>query len=417
MSVEKSRSDRFVWVIVVLGLAAGLVGLFDRLTVGHEAAGYGSYIPWGLWVAGYIYLTSLSAGAFVMASLVLLFRVKVLERVGVLALLTALTTLIGALLLIWMDLGHMGRAWRMVVHTNFRSVMGWMAWLYGAYFVLLLVSLWHAMRVRLVLRAGHPGLRGAVSRLLALGSKDVSEKSRRRDAKRLQVLAAIGLPLAIGFDGSVGAIFGVVGARPYWNSGLTPVLFLVGALLSGAALFTMTIGIWGPRGQNGSKEDALRLMGRIVGGLLALDILMEWADISVGLWSSLPSEGASLRLVMFGPYAWVFWFVHVFLGILVPSILLILGQKRTHLVTWAGGLIALTFLSVRLNIVLPGLAVPELEGLRNAFTGPGLSFEYFPSTSEWLLFVFAVSVAAMVFMAGKSLLPVFDQDQSHDARS
>ena len=38
--------------------------------------------------------------------------------------------------------------------------------------------------------------------------------------------------LAIAFHGSVGAIFGVVAARPYWNSALTPIIFLAGAGMS-----------------------------------------------------------------------------------------------------------------------------------------------------------------------------------------
>ena len=60
---------------------------------GHEMANYGSYVPWGLWVAMYIYFVGLSAGAFLLSSLIFVFGLKRLEPIGKLALFTAAITL------------------------------------------------------------------------------------------------------------------------------------------------------------------------------------------------------------------------------------------------------------------------------------------------------------------------------------
>jgi len=381
MKTQENKWDKFFWGLTVAALVIGLIGLLDRFTSGHTHANYGSYVPWGLWVAGYIYLMGLSAGVFLMSSLVFVFRIKVFEKIGKLALLTALATLVGGLLAIWLDLGHVGRVWRLVVNTNFTSVMGWMAWLYGAYTVLLIIELWYATR------------------------SDLSETAKENT---LRVLGIIGIPLAITFSGAVGAIFGAVGARPYWNSGLTPIIFLVGALTSGAALLGFVTAVWGPNRGSEEHRNLVTLLGRIVLGLLGTFILLEWAEISIGLWSAVPSESASIKLVLFGNYWWVFWFIHLGLGVVIPGLFLLLQPRSVTAVGLAGVLIAITFLTVRLNIVIPALAVPELEGLKTAFTGPGLTFEYFPSTMEWLLFVFTVSMAALVFMAGKQILPILD---------
>lgn len=417
MSAEKSNVDRLFWALTIIGFLVGLVGLKDRLTMGHAGANYGSYIPWGLWVAGYIYLMGISAGAFVMSSIVYVFRVKALAKIGPLALLTALATLIGSLVMVWMDLGHMGRVLRMVTNTNFGSVMGWMPYFYGAYLIVLLIQFWTALRTKMVQRSRSGGASGALCGFLTFGRTDLSETARENDARRLRILGMVGLPLAVAFYGSEGGIFGVVGARPYWNSGLTPILFLVGALLSGAAMVAMVHYVWG--GGRGTPEfkQTMLLLGNIVLGLLAFDVLLEWAEFSVGMWSSLPSESESFRMILFGPYSWVFWFVHVALGVVIPGLLLLFKRSSGAVVAWAGGLIGLTFISVRLNIVLPGLAVPELEGLRNAFHGPGLNFDYFPSVSEWLLFVFSVSLAALLFMIGKTLLPVVDSELAGSAQA
>lgn len=411
MALSIVRWNRLFWGLAIVGFLAGLYGIYDRIAFGHLNANYGSYVPWGLWVAGYIYLIGLSAGAFLMSALVYVFRVQRLKKIGKLALLTALATLVGALLMIWMDIGHPQRAWRLLLRTNFSSVMGWMVWLYTAYFVLLVVELVVALRADFAARANAPGLRGAVCRALTFGRRDTSPQALERDSRMLQILGAVGVPLAIAFHGSVGAIFGVVGARPYWNSGLTPIMFLVGALLSGGALLTFITTIWGPDPGSDEHRDVVGLLGRITLGLLAFDVLLEWAEYSTGLWNAIPAEAASLELVLFGPYWWAFWILHVGLGVVLAGLLLIVRARSVAAVGTAGALIAATFLTVRLNIVIPGLAVAELNGLERAFTGPGLTFAYVPSLTEWLAFVWLVSLAAIIFLMGRRFLPIVPAEQ------
>ncbi len=408
MNQTNNSELKSLWKFTIVAFIIGLIGLSDRLINGHSNANYGSYVPWGLWVAGYIYLIGLSAGAFVMSALVYVFNVKVLEKIGKIALLTALATLIGALLSIWLDLGHMGRVWRMVVHTHFGSVMGWMAWLYGFYFILLSFEFWYAIRADLVKWSDKPGIAGKLSKFLTFGSTDVSKESVVKDKKTLKILGSIGIPLAVAFHGSVGAIFGSVGARPYWNSGLTPIIFLIGAFLSGAALLSFVVYYWGPERGSEDHKNVILTIGKIVLGLLLFDVLLEYAEITIGLWSSVPSETESLKLIIFGQYWWVFWFIHLGLGVVIPLILLVKGGKSPKGIAIAGFLIALTFITVRLNIVIPGLAVPELEGLKTAFTGPGLTFDYFPSLMEWAVFIFTMSAGGLVFLIGRTFLPVIE---------
>jgi len=399
-------SKTVAWTLVGIGFFLGLIGVFLRITQGHKMANYGSYVPWGLWVAAYIYLIGLSAGAFLMSTLVYVFRVKRLAGIGKLALFTALVTLFGAILLVWFDLGHPLRAYRLITHTHFTSMMGWMAWLYTSYFILLLAELWFAMRADMAACADDPGFRGKLCGFLTFGRNNQSLESIENDHKVLKVLGSIGVPLAIAFHGGVGALFGVVGARPFWTGGLTPIVFLVGALVSGGALLAFLVAIWGPGRGTAAHRDTVVFLGQIVLGLLILDVVLEWAEFSTGLISSVPSVTDSILLVMFGPYWWVFWIVHITLGVLLPLALLVFRSRSMVAIGWAGALIAGTFLSVRLNIVLPGLDVEELQGLRDAFAGPGLSFSYYPSIGEWLVLIWVISFAGLLFLIGYQLLPI-----------
>ncbi len=402
------KRDTLWWGLAIVAFLVGLVGLFQRITTGHQLANYGSYIPWGLWVASYIYFIGLSAGAFLLSTLVYVFRIERLAKVGKLALFTALVTLIAAMLSIWLDLGHPMRAWRLIFRTNFGSMMGWMIWLYTAYFILLVLELWVAMRADLAAWSDRSGL----ARFLTFGKTDTSEESIASDHNKLRILGSIGVPLAVAFHGGVGALFGVVGARAYWHSGLTPIAFLVGALLSGGALLVFLASIWGPDAGSEKHKDLVLFLGQIVLLLLAFDVLLEWAEYSIGLYSSIPAEAESMRLVLFGPYWWAFWVFHIGLGVIIPGLLLIFGRKSLPAVATAGALIALTFITVRLNIVVPGLAIEELKGLVGAFSGPGLTTTYFPSTMEWLFEVWVAGLAGMIFLIGYRLLPIVRKEAS-----
>src|SRR5579884_3296440 len=53
-----------LWVLWIVLAGAGGAGFAERLAWGHRLASYSSYVPWGMWVAAYIYFTGLSAGAF-----------------------------------------------------------------------------------------------------------------------------------------------------------------------------------------------------------------------------------------------------------------------------------------------------------------------------------------------------------------
>lgn len=430
------KKQLVILIIALAGFAVGSYGLYDRLVNGHVNAAYGSYVPWGLWVSMYIYMVGLSAGAFLFSTLVYVFNIhrsgqvatvaappvgmadgaavglSRLEEVGKLALFTALITLFGAMFSIWLDLGHPERAWKLLLQTNFSSIMGWMLWFYTAYFVLLLAEFWLAIRADLVAWSKT----NALARFLTFGRTDVSPAALVSDRRVLRILGSLGVPLAIAFHGGVGALFGVVGARPYWNSGLTPVMFLVGALLSGGALLTFLTVLFGPGQGTDEHRRLIAFLGQIVLGLLALDVLLEWAEYSVIYYASIPAHFDALRLVLFGDYWWVFWVVHVGLGILVPAVLLVVSRRSVAGIAVACFLIAFTFISVRLNIVIPALALPEVEGLQQAFTGPGLSFAYFPTLTEWLFSIWVASLATLLFLAGLRWLPVLGGAQTKEAK-
>lgn len=395
---------RLFWAAGTVLFLAGLFGWYSRLVNGHADANYGSVIPWGLWIAAYIYFIGLSAGAFLISALVYVFRVKRFESIGRLALFTALITLFLALLSVWADIGHMNRFWHVFAYPNFRSPMAWMIWLYTGYFALVATELWLVVRTDLVAGATGTGGRARFYRLLALGSKDSSAERAARDRRAVRVLALVGIPLAIMFHGGVGALFGVVAARPAWNSGIFPILFLVSALASGAALLTLVAAIF----QDGWRRnrETLETLGHIVLGLLLLDLLFQASEFLVAAYGNVPGHIEGLKLIVSGQYWWVFWGWQLALGTVIPIVLL--ASRTRHNPRWvalASLLVAVGFIGLRLNIVIPALAVEEIDGLSDAIASSRYSTSYFPSAMEWALTAGVVGLGLLLFGVGERFLP------------
>ncbi|RMG95983.1 MAG: hypothetical protein D6706_11015 [Chloroflexi bacterium] len=368
MNTKTTNWTRLLWLIAGVGFLVGLYGLYDRIVAGHAHAAYGSYVPWGLWVAAYTMLVGVSAGAFATAAVIYVRQRAPWYNVARTALLVALAALAGGMLSVLLDLGHPERFWRLFLSTNFTSIMGLMNWFYTAYGIILIVMLWYAWT-----NPHHASLR---------------------------YLSFLAVPFAIMFSGAEGALFGVVGARPLWESGLTPILFLTEAALAGVAAVTVGAFLF-----DQLDDHKAGVLGRTLIALLAVLALFEWAEYSTGLYAGVPAKVEAMRTILFGPYWWVFWFIHLGLGIVAPLALLALGSINRITASIAGTFVVIAAIASKLNLIIPALAHAEIEGLEHAFTGPGLTFDYFPTLPEWMLFIWIVSLALLIFLGGNIMLP------------
>src|SRR3972149_2367209 len=149
----------------------GLIALGYRLAVGMKVTALTTSISWGMWVSAYIYFIGLSAGSFLLSTLVYVFGMRQFEKVGRIALLSAFFSLAAGMLFIWLDLGHPFRFWEIGVYPHWTSVMTIESWLYVSYLAIILAELWLLMRSDLAaLGEETPGPLGVVYRMLALNA-------------------------------------------------------------------------------------------------------------------------------------------------------------------------------------------------------------------------------------------------------
>ncbi|HWH69421.1 MAG TPA: NrfD/PsrC family molybdoenzyme membrane anchor subunit [Candidatus Sulfotelmatobacter sp.] len=193
---------------------------------------------WTVLIVLYPYITGLVAGAFIMASLVRVFKVKALEPVYRLSLLTAFAFLLCAPLPLLLHLGHPERCFEVMMTPHLTSPMAIFGFVYAWYLMaVLLLELWFDYRADFVAWAKvTPGFRGLLYRALTLGVSDLSPAALKLDAKIGHILSIVGIPSAFILHGYVGFIFGSVKANPWWGNVLMPIIFIMSAMVSGIAL-------------------------------------------------------------------------------------------------------------------------------------------------------------------------------------
>lgn len=366
---------RISYIIAGLALLVGLWGLFDRLTSGHQNADYGSYVVWGLWVAAYLFFAGVAAGAFMISTLDLLFRIKIFQGTGKTALWVGLVSLAAALLSIWLDLGHMERIWKVYLQGNIGSVMAQMVWGYTLFGLLMLASLYLAIR--------------------------------SPESSALKALMIVGLPLSLFVSGAVGALLGVEASRLFWHVGLLPVQFPIFSLASGAAAMLVIIGLFGSH-EDANRPEQLWVLSVATVVLAVVKLYFLWADFSQSMYGNVPQNVEAVRQVLYGPYWWAFWILQILVGTLIPIFVLVQPKLARHngWAGWMGALILLGFAVARANIVFPALTVPELEALTTSFSGPHLTFNYFPSLMEWAVTIGITGLAVLAYLVGSDRLPL-----------
>jgi len=371
-----NRMFKTIAFIIWLGFMIwGLVGVFQRMTGGHLLAHYGSYIPWGLWVAGKIYFVGLAVGASFLAWIIYAFNIKSLRPIVRSALLLSVITLAAGLLIISFDLGHMWRIYEVFTRPNFSSLLAIATWLSMIYLT------FTALMLFAELRAG------------------------QKTSTSFRFLGWIGIFFAVMFSGANGSEFATLISRPYWHSALGPILSIGGALLSGIALVLATIALF-PLSHQERNEQTLTILSRIVVGLILFVLLLEWSEYSVTMWYGRGENYSLLSTILFGQYWYVFWIVHLAFGSILPLIFLLWKPANRAAAGLGGALVAVGYIAVRLNHVIPGLITPAMKALQNAYVDNRLRFEYFPSMNEWAVFAFTVAFAIALFYLGHRFLPI-----------
>ncbi len=401
-----SLLEKLYWAILLAVLVVGVYSIITGYFMeGMSSTNLSNQVPWGGWVAFYIYFIGLSAGSFLLSTLIYGFGMDKFEKIGRAALLSAIICMMTGILFISLDIGRPDHIMNAVIYWNVTSTMAWEIHFYIVYLILLLVELYFAMRSDLVTLSQTDSFKGKIAKLLVFKKKEFTDEDHKHDKKLMKVLGIIGIPLAIlGVHGGTGSIFAVAKAQPYLNSALFPLIFIVSALVSGTAL---SIAIYVIKCKV-KKEEIDRSMVRSLGSMLALflgiEIIMVWYEFLVGFYGLEHEEMGTIKLIMTSSYSWTFWILQMGFALVIPLILLVI-KKTKESINWvlASSIIVLIgVVGVRFNMVIPTLIMPKLEGMPYG--------HYSMNLSEWLTTFGLLALCLIMYTLGEKLLPIDELD-------
>jgi Ni/Fe-hydrogenase subunit HybB-like protein len=364
-------------LLAVLAVAA--VAALIALPPGWEVFGTKPSFEWGLLIVGYVFFAIMTSGLCLASSLGTVFgieRFRPLEKRHAILAVLSLTT---AFAIIALDLHY---PVRMVFGAVFvpspSSPMWWMGVFYGAYLVVLLVEVWSMF-------TDHPKIH--------------------------QYACTSAACIAILAPATLGAVFGVLAARPFWHGPFTPILMVASAFLAGTSLLGIVfflvhrLRLQGADRATSLAIPSIRLLLTV--GLVLVSLLVGWQVIA-GLIGSERGLRAATEALLLGPLAWQFWGIRVAAGLVVPLLLVVLPMTRTPRgLVAASGLALLGVFVDRMTLVTGGQIAPTSTAT-GTVSYPYAS--YTPSVVEIAIIVGAVALVAFVYTLAERYLDLSEAD-------
>ena len=361
-------------VVMALAVPAALLAL----PPGWEVLGTKPTFEWGLLIVAYVFFAITTSGLCLASSLGTVFgieRFKPLEKRHAILALLCLTTAFG---IIALDLHYPIRLlFGAILVPSPSSPMWWMGVFYGGYLGFLVVEVWSMF-------FGHPRIH--------------------------QAACVASSCMAIAAPATLGAVFGVLGARPFWHGPFTPVLMVASAFLSGTAV--LGIVFWAVQrfhlvGARRAADLAIPGIRLLLGAGLILVAALVAREVVVGLQGAPAGLAIATRALVYGPLAVPFWGFRVGLGLAVPLLLVAVPAARTANGTFVASALALAGVLVdRLTFVLAGQIAPTSAA--GVVAAPYAS--YTPSPVEIAILAGAAAFVAFAYTLAERYLDLAESD-------
>lgn len=319
-------------------------------------------LNWGVLIVLYPYITGLVAGAFILASLERVFKIKALKPTYLIALLSALAFMLVATMPLISHLGQPLRAWEIMITPHLTSAMAIFGFVYLWYLMaVLLVEIWLEYRYDMVIWSQEKkGIMRLIYKMLTLGVNDTSEKSRRMDEKLGGIVTVIGIPSAFLLHGYVGFIFGSIKANPWWSTVLMPIVFLFSAIVSGIAMVMLVYMAISYFRKVKLDMKCLDAVGKYLFYILLIDFVLESLDQVHRIYEAEESFDI-LHMLVNGKLQYTFLIIQGLIGTIIP--LFVLGwlqfykpndKLRKTIYGLIGVMVLVGIFFMRWNVVIGG---------------------------------------------------------------
>ena len=370
-----------VFIAAAVVLASAGTGLMAMIK-GHEAY-YNVYreIPWGVLIATYVFFVVSSTGLCLISSIGHVFGVKDFMPIAKRSVFLSIATILSGFFVIAFEIKL---PWRMaiwnVISPNLTSNIWWMGTLYGIY-----LAFMFAEYVFLLMNKHRPAV----------------------------ICGFSGSVAGIAAHSNLGAVFGLLMGRPYWQGPYMPIYFIASAMMTGCAVILM----FHILGYKVNKQEMAPDMQRALEVTTKIGILLITVILFFTTWKLIAGAAGQpngaypvVQSEVFGHHAFVFWFFEILLGMAGPLVLFILSKGRNlKLMLIASLSMVVGIFVMRFNLVYLGQALPVYYDLGvNEFKE---MLHYSPSIYEWIITAGGFGLTALLFLIGEK---VFDGHKVED---
>jgi len=378
---EAGSGKGFLTLLAITGgmAAVGFLAFLYMEHSGHHVTGMNNQIVWGLPHVFAIFMIVAASGAANIGSVGTVFGKKIYQPLGRLSVVTAISLLLGGLMVLVLDLGHPDRLIVAMTSFNFKSIFTWNILLYNGFLAIMGFYLWTMM------------------------DRSKLAKSLYKPAGYTAFLWRVIL------TAGTGSILGFLVSRQYYDAAIMAPLFITLSYVLGTAIYSLVLMAaykWTGRELGDAVLNRLRYtLAIFIAAVLFFEVIRHLTNLYAtehhGVEAFILRDGGIITTI--------FWFGQIILGTLVPLFLIWckkLKNNRTALGVAAAlaivGGASLIYVALIGGQSYPLVLFPNATVESTFFEG--IVNTYAPSIYEFMLGIGGVGVALLVILLGAKVL-------------
>lgn len=364
--VAKGSSKYYLWLgFLGIFVLFWINGMTTQWSEGMIVTGLTDQVSWGLYLANFVFLVGVAAGAVTIVFPAYVYKHKALHEVAVLGEMLAIAAVVMCLLFVIAHMGRADRLWHIfpvIGIFNFpHSMLTWDVLVLNVYLLLNLVGGFYY-----------------------LYKKYTNEELNKKFYLPIIYVAIV---WALSIHTVTAFLINTMPARPMWHHGMMPIRFITTAFAAGPSLIIIVFLVIRDNTKLWIKDEAINMLSQIVTWCLGIALFLTLSETVTELYHPTEHSGG-LRYLMFGhhglnnlvPWFWasLILMVSAFIMLLIPSLRKDHGKlKYISAMAFAG-----IWIEKGMGLMIPG-SIPTPIG---EFTQYSPTFlEIFNSLGTWAI--------------------------------
>ena len=361
----------WLWVAALLALIAiGAFAYWGQLDEGLIVTSMRDQVSWAFYIGNFTFLVGVAAAAVLLVIPAYVYHWKPIKEGVILGELLAIAAIVMCGLFVTVDIGRPERFWHLIPGIGYlnlpSSLLAWDVIALNGYLVLNVVIVTYM--------------------LFSL------YRGRNPDKRIFLPLVLFSIPAAIAIHTVTAFLYNGLPARPFWNASILAPRFLASAFCSGPAVLLILMQLLRRFTRFHIGDLAIWKVAELMAYTMFINLFLLGAEVFTDVYSN-TEHLIHMRYMFVGigehtaivPYMWTSVICSV-----VAFVLFLIPRTRMHPVTLNLGCVLIyigVYLEKGMGLVIPGMTPDTL----------GEIYEYFPSTTEFLIAAGVFSVGFLVF--------------------